>query len=477
MKKQYLLMAAFASTLAFTACTNDDDLGNIPGQGVTTDDGTVIEIAVSNTGSGTTKAVRPMGSSAANNNVNKVQLKFYVQDGATWKEVSLTDTQSAANGEGTVASPSPLYLTIVYEGNNTATIAATTGVLSYGNENVIEGEGEPTADRETKKAKVKVQGLMASTQYKIVAYGYNGDAFPYGALTDNQGVFSLENATNKAGHELEEVFADSYLAHTTDVIDDQDGTQKVKFNVAPKLVLTRQVAGILAYFAHVPAEIDGQVVKTIEIVANNQSKNFRFPAKDLVSPLNPVFNGVADDMTGAEDVLLSFDMSAIALNYNETTAPSEGYYTFETVSDNDAASTSGTNTSAVGKEPYATNYTGAPGLDLKENTIFGARYILPYDNHYTSQTLTIRFKGTNDAVLLTRDVTTNQAPTDGDVYQYDIRCNNFYSIGQKMATDGTDGPDDDDDDDDDDPIDLRSDNIVLVINDAWDVLHNMGVEE
>lgn len=478
MKKQYLLMAAFA-TLAFTACTNDDDLGNIPGQGVTTDDGAVIEIAVSNAGSGTTKAVRPVGSSAADNNVNKVVLNFYVQDGTTWKKVNLTNTLSEANGQGTVASPTPLYLTIEEDGDNEASITdQQNGIITYAKPAVAEGEGEPTADRETKKAKVKVQGLMASTQYKIVAYGYNGDVFPYGTLTDNQGVFSLENATNKAGHELEEVFADSYLAHTTDVINDGDGTQQVKFNVAPKLVLTRQVAGILAYFAHVPAEIDGQVVKTIEIVANNQSKNFRFPAKDLVSPLNPVFNGVANDMTDTEDVLLSFDMSTIALNYNETAAPSDGYYTFETVSDNDAASTSGTNNSAVGKEPYATNYTGAPGLDLKENTIFGARYILPYDDHYTSQTLTIRFKGTDDAVLLTRDVTTNQTNiSGGNANQYDIRCNNFYSIGQKLATDDIDGPDDEDDDDDDKPIDLRSDNIVLVINDAWDVLHNMGVEE
>ena len=77
MKKQYLLMAAFASTLAFTACTNDDDLGNIPGQGVTTDEGATFEISISNNGSGTTKGVRPVGSSAADNNVESCNAGKY----------------------------------------------------------------------------------------------------------------------------------------------------------------------------------------------------------------------------------------------------------------------------------------------------------------------------------------------------------------------------------------------------------------
>ena len=61
------------------------------------------------------------------------------------------------------------------------------------------------------------------------------------------------------------------------------------------------------------------------------------------------------------------------------------------------------------------------------------------------------------------------------MYAYDIRCNNFYSIGQKLATDTTD-PDPENPDDDDEPIDLRSNKINVRINDAWAVLHNMGVE-
>lgn len=463
MKKQYLLMAAFASAMAFTACTNDDD-AFVPGDNNTTtvNEGQVIEIAISNTGTGTTKAIRPIGSSAADNNVNKVQLTFYKQNADAWEAVTLASDKESATGGS-------LYLSIAEAGDNGASIS-NTGLITYTNADVDEGPSTP--DRETKKAKISVKGLEASTQYKIVAYGYNGDAFPYGTPTDNQGVFSLaDNATGT----LEEVFADSYLALTTEAVEvpgSDPATTEVKFNVAPKLVLERQVAGLLAYFEYVPAEIDGKIVKTIEVRANNEAQKFSFPAKDLTTPS---FNG--SSMTNAENVLLTFDMSKIALNYNATNAPTEGYYTFESVTGGTATTTTtATNTDAKGKKPYADEYTGATGLTLKANTIFGACYILPYNKHYNEQTLTIAFLDAEGNDLLVRDVTTDQKPNDGTIYAYDIRCNNFYSIGKKLSTEDTDG-EDDDDDDDDEPIDFRSDNIVLVINDAWDVLHNMGVEE
>ncbi len=463
MKKQYLLMAAFASAMAFTACTNDDD-AFVPGDNNTTtvNEGQVIEIAISNTGTGTTKAVRPIGSSAADNNVNKVQLKFYTKQDGTWKAVSLVDDKANATGGS-------LYLSTV-DAVTYGTTINDEGVITYNNAEVTEGPSTP--DRETKKAKIKVTGLQASTQYKIVAYGYNGDAFPYGPLTDNQGVFKPSNNVTAS---LEEVFADSYLALTTEAVEvpgSDPVTTEVKFNVAPKLVLERQVAGLLAYFEYVPAEIDGKIVKTIEVRANNEAQNFSFPAKDLTTP---TFNG--SSMTDVENVLLTFDMSKIALNYSADNAPTEGYYTFETVTSGTASETEGTtNSGAKGKKPYADEYTGATGLTLKANTIFGACYILPYNKHYDQQTLTIAFLDAEGNDLLVRDVTTDQKPNDGTIYAYDIRCNNFYSIGKKLSTEDTDG-EDDDDDDDDEPIDFRSDNIVLVINDAWDVLHNMGVEE
>lgn len=480
MKKQYLLMAAFASTLAFTACTNDDDLGNIPGQGVTTDEGATFEISISNNGSGTTKGVRPVGSSAADNNVDKVQLKIYKEDATdTWKAVTLANTEETATGGS-------LYLSIATSDASIASINAATGIITYNNADVTEGvPGD--VDRENHKVKVTVKGLEASTDYKIVAIGYNGTDFPYGTfgtdITDNKGVFTT-TANAKSGFGLEEIFADSKIATTTKNMATDAGSTDIKFNVAPNLVLTRQVAGILAYMQYVPAAIDGKRVEKVVIRANRKVSNFSFPAEDCAKP---EFNGVKPSDENSDD-LMTFTMANIATNYPTAPAaadaiPEEGFYTFNSMVAGKVEADGEDNNQTA--KPFCDDYEAIAPTDLAlvENSIFGARFILPYDQHYADapaleSTLTIVFLGASDEELLVRKVTTDKVPTteSGSATYYDIRCNNFYSIGKKLATDTTD-KDEEDDDDDDTPIDLRSDNIVLLINDAWDVLHNMEVPE
>ena len=117
--------------------------------------------------------------------------------------------------------------------------------------------------------------------------------------------------------------------------------------------------------------------------------------------------------------------------------------------------------------------------------------MLPYDAHKDSQTLYIELQNGDGDALKTLNVTTTEAPdlseetnkTTDAKYAYDIRRNNFYSIGKKLATDNTDGDEDDDDknpdpdNDKDNPIDVSEENeIVLLINDSWDVLHDMDIE-
>lgn len=486
MKKQFLLMAAFA-TLAFTACTNDDDLGNIPGQGVTTDEGATFEISISNNGSGTTKAVRPVGSSAADNNVDKVLLKIYIEDASNeWKAMNLTNDAAQATGESTT---SPLYLSIATSDNAIADIDHATGLITYKAGHIDVPEGTPgDVDRENHKVKVTVKGLVASTDYKIVAIGYNGTDFPYGTfgtnISDNKGVFTT-TANSKEGFGLEEIFADSKIATTTEDLNDDPLLTDIKFNVAPNLELTRQVAGILAYMQYVPAAIDGKRVEKVVIRANRKVSNFSFPAEDCAKP---EFNGVKPSDENSDD-LMTFTMANIATNYPQAPAaadviPVEGYYTFNSMVAGTGFTADGGDANQDAK-PFCDNYEAIAPADLAlvANSIFGARFILPYDQHYADapaleSTLTIVFLGASDEELLVRKVTTDKVPTteSGSATYYDIRCNNFYSIGKKLATDDTDGPTEDDDDDDD-PIDLRSDNIVLLINDAWDVLHDMDVPE
>ncbi|HJA84403.1 MAG TPA: hypothetical protein H9785_10610 [Candidatus Bacteroides intestinavium] len=474
MKKQYLLMAAFASAMAFTACSNEDDLGGIDSNPVINEvvEGATFEISISNQGVGT-KAVRPMGSSAADNSVNTVALKVYKYDTDAWQEVTLASDESSATG-GKIA-----LKYVEGQAKTNAGSILTNGVIEYDAD--VE-ESVPGDDQHiTKKAKIEVIGLENNAKYQIVAYGYNDDkgssnvGYPYSSGPTAAGT-GFENGVFQANvgtlqnpvHQLEEIFAASDVAETT---LDKESSQAI-FTVTPSLTLTRQVAGMLAYFKNVPIYLNKMddpsdthyKVEKLEIVANHKSADFYFPAMLLD---NDDFNGIiaAND---EEEVLLTFDFSKIAKNYQ---SPEKGatFYTFD-----------GPSATTPNVAPYAEGYYGTPGLELQENTIFGARYLLPYDQHYgNSTTLVLRFYGkdtSNNYVLLEeRDVTTENVPEGANMYTYDIRCNNFYSIGQKLATDTTD-PDPDDPDDDDDPIDLTGKTINLRINDAWAVLHNMGIE-
>ena len=162
-------MAAFATAMAFTACSNEDEMPAVDnGNGTLGLDEDYIEIAISNTGTGTTRTARPVGSSAADNNVNRVQLVFLNEQG---EKVSIDD-----DGENT------LKITLA-EGESGYSI--TDGLISYNTADDNEGVPGDT-DREKKKAKLKVSGLTANAKYTIIAYGYN-DNFPYGTPTLESG--------------------------------------------------------------------------------------------------------------------------------------------------------------------------------------------------------------------------------------------------------------------------------------------------
>ena len=488
MKKQYLLMAAFASALAFTACSNEDDLGGIDSNPVINEvvEGATFEIGLSSPANGTTKSVRPMGSSSADNNVDCIQLEAYYWDadnagGAAWKKCTLLS--AAPTGETTYNEGELAFYYVSGDAEMQDNTFMQYGQIYYSESEPT--EGVPGTDVHiSKRAKIEVKGLVKNTKYQFVAYGYNRNAsgqYPYtngaqavttsgfenGIFTANVAATSFEDA-----YDLEEIFAATDVAETTEIGEEQ---KQVVFTVTPSLTLKRQMAGILAYFENIPARMNRSdrpsdeiyKVEELRVVASHKSKDFYFPAALLD---DPDFNGIAADEDG-EDILIKFDFSEIATNYNEDDLTAQSVYTFNGVDGGQDQNK---------KYPYATSYNPADNLKLKEGTIFGARYILPYSQHYSDEsTLKLQFWGTNadntEAVLLEeRDVTTSEPGVDKNAY--DIRCNNFYSIGQKLATDDIDGPDDEDDDDDDKPIDLRSDNINVRINDAWAVLHNMGVD-
>lgn len=454
MKKFYFMSAALATMMAFAACNKTEVAPVAESEGALGLDEDIIEIAVSNTGIGT-RATRPVLSSAADNNVNKVVLAFF--DGTTKVDhVTLTPVSGC-------------------------TVDGTT--LTYTNVDVEEGvPGD--ADREVKTAKVKV-GNLSSVEGKpltVVAYGYNGDDFPYGnpTLKSSETYYEVTSLNGKEGTSLEEVFAGNTTATVTGNLGTAE-TPVYKFTSSVKIVLERQVAGMLAYFQNVPATINETEVAKITVEANGKSDGFYFPSTFLntgdsgADAKQWMLNGY--NTTTDSDVLLTFDLTDLT----------------DSDSDNILDSGFGGVSAADGKKYKLADEMS--GLDVtklvcENNTLFGGRYLIPYSEHVgegEGSTIVVNFwaAGNNDTPLKTMKVTTNQfeVELDGSKYYYDIYCNNFYSIGQKVAAGSTNGDPDPGDDEDpdpeipDDPADLSaSDELTVLINDAWAVIHNMELE-
>lgn len=454
MKKTFLGALLFAGTLAFTACQNEtlvyvDENGN-PIENAELQEGEgILKITVSSTDV-TSRAARPVGSSAAANNVSKVNVYVFKKTGTSNGNADYTfDNSISLSNE----------LDGVSGGNGIFTVSDLTGKDDHANTSM----GNHTDQTKS----ITLKGLAKGANYKFVAVGYN-TTYPYGTLSEPTEGTTLESfiqtTTEKSDYEVEELFAGVSVDCTTN-------SDKAAFDKEASVTITRQVAGMLGYFENVPTKIGGEVVQYVKVYANATTSTFQFPAQLLGTP---DFNGVSS--TENQTLVMMFNMAVIATNWNDGT-PTGNTYTFAN------CSTTGLNAGAEASTsaPLATGYQAPQGLKLKQGSIFGGRYLIPYSGHFTSQTLTVTLENANGDVLKTLNVVTDQIPANASKNAYDIRCNNFYSIGQKLDTDSTDGgtPDGlDPDPDEDKPIDLSGNtDIVVIVNDAWKVLHNMGVEE
>lgn len=417
-------MSAFALMLAWAGCSNEEIATTAQGGDDTLSPGeAIIEISLTNANS---RAARPVGSSATANNVDHYKLVI-LKDGVEDKSVTVTHV------DGEVVS------------SNDPTVASGTAW-----ENTISTESTGDTSRENGLKKIKLSGLTEG-EYTIISYAYNGESDPYAStLSESTGTYTT--VTKLTGFEVEELFAGSVKVSAT-----EDG----KFTTQPKVTMERQVAGMLAYFKNVPAYVNNEKVEKVVVRANREASGFTFPSTaDL--------NGKWDSDNLKTTDLLTFTMKT-ATNYADAKVGQT--YTFN------AAGEEGK------KYQLADDMPTNEALKCVDNSLFGGRFILPYESHEASQTLSIHILGALDKELKVLNVTIENAPSEGDKYQYDIRRNNFYSIGKKLFTDNTEGKNlqaleaEPGEEDKDAPIDLsKSDELIVTLNDAWGVIHNAGVE-
>lgn len=228
MRKQVWFSALAAGVLLFSACKSED----IPAQGgneSANDQKLVLNLATG--GNQASRAGRPLLSSAAGQDIDKLTLFFINEDGniALKKEIS-----SAEWHNGATAYDKGMQIEISLKASNEENLTATT---------------------EGKKYTVYAVGYSEGTAYN--------DGFLNGSLTKDAAFTQTNNfwaqTTEKTG---EEIFAgeaeitaiQNGSTNETCLIQTPDGTAVYPDSPAmavPSIVLNRQVAGVTGYFTNI----------------------------------------------------------------------------------------------------------------------------------------------------------------------------------------------------------------------------------
>ena len=306
---------------------------------------------------------------------------------------------------------------------------------------------------------------MTPGSYKIIAYGYNAADdgsydFPYEikSADGNDGFIMFEPKADGSMMPVEEVFAGiaSSVENEGSYLNVNEYGNFVASDI--QITLERQVAGLLAYMSKVPVKVSsGGVDKTITKITISTS----FSATGLCVPASSVsnseYNGVGTCLNSDYVDLLTFDLSG-------ATAGSDGFYKFN---------------GETGKKYLLANENEGQASELinltcQDNTLFGSCFVIPFNQHYSNWdsmaigTLYINYYD-NDGLVLSK------ALVDAGDYEYDIKCNHFYSIGVKDP--GYDGSGNLDPDTEDEPLPIDeesgSDNLNVTITNTWDGFHGL----
>lgn len=420
MKKRYLFGMALMSSLAFYSCSNEDVLGNADSeQGVA--GAQFITLQVDNGGDGlVTRAGRPLYSAEAKQSIDNV--KLWICNGNEVVYVTTIDNWNASS--------------TVYEGG------------AHGRQKTIELTGNDK--------------LEAGT-YQIYVVGYSN-------LSD----YTMTAVTNV---EKEGTFSENMQLPISKVVGEEIFAGQLELNVVEKegfktpVVLNRQVAGAFAYVEDIPYFADAKYLKLVASAKNNTLVLGNFNSVDLTgngtgnsTNVKYVVNGI-DAKSGTSHVISTIDLTKW----------------FTEIKDAD-----GNNLIDVDGN-WNNPLTGT--ANFKTGSVFGGEFVIPFaKNEY--QTLTLQLTDEDGAVLRSWNVNlrTSDVASEGATYwngtdwnnttngesvnNYSIVRNHLYGIGTR-SQDNPETPEEPDDK----PESLNNkQELVLKVNDNWEVIHGMELE-
>lgn len=445
MKKNYLLGMALIASLSFYSC--DKEVVYVQdGNGVESvaDGAQIITLQVENGGDGlATRAGRPLFSAEAKQTIENV--KLWICDGTGnvkyVKEISAWNTDSVST---------------VY----------TTG-----------GHGRQTTIELTDADK------LAAGTYQIYAVGYsNSSAYTLTDVTKvaKEGTFN-ENMVLPCSTAGEEIFAGQMEL----TVETGKGFKK-------PIVLNRQVAGAFAYVKDIPFMEGAKYLKLVASAQNQSLVLGNFNSVDLTGNgsgntgnVKYVVNGT-NGKSGSE----TYEISSIDLNKWFTAIKDE---------DGDNLIDAGENW----KNPHRPSGSPAAGTypTFQKGSAFGGEFVIPFAHVDGKQTLTLQLTNAGGKVL--RSWKVNLGSTDEQLKQtitcwnsrstdwstslsgesantYSLVRNHLYGIGTRMndeANPGKPGVDPDPENPNDKPESLNNkQELVLKVNDNWEVIHGMELD-
>lgn len=332
---------------------------------------------------------------------------------------------------------------------------------------------------------------LSANTYKVYAVGYsNSSDYDLSAVTEvkkteeGEGKYTFKEnmvlpLSNTVG---EEIFAGQMELS----VEDGKGFKK-------PIVLNRQVAGAFAYVKDIPYMAGAKYLKLVASAQNQSLVLGHFNSVDLAN--NGSENGedvkyVVNGTSGKSDGDYAYVISTIDLNewFGETLA--------DTNNDNLVDATNW-------KNPYkpAGNPTAGTYPTFQKGSAFGGEFVIPFGHVAGKQTLTLQL--TNEGGTVLRSWKVNLSSSDEQVAEnnnkvthwtgsdwseyatvesantYSLVRNHLYGIGTRMNDDpgeGTD-PEPDPSDPDDQPESLNNkQELVLKVNDNWEVIHGMELE-
>lgn len=441
MKKYFISGAMLAGLMSLAACSNDE--------GVVADNNGAEQqftITLASSGDRATRAAadRTLESEAAGQSIEKVTLVVRSQDdGADKNKV--------------------VYIHTLDNWNDTATDYDTNG---HGKKLTFT---IPKADK------------LGAGSYVVTAVGYNEGN--YNLKLPAKGVVLDKNitATTLPGAEAKEVFAGEQKFSVKDgKIDGTDGSKAIQ---SVDVTLHRQVAGAYGYFTSIPAKIGETDVASIRMVSRSKNTVLTFGSFNRLfttTDANVMYmvNGsvpatkTAKFLNGDEaNVLFSAKITDWFPNGDEN---NDGVY--------DKKDTNWTN-------PYSGSYL--------KGSVFASNFIVPFSATQGKSTLElqlldatgnvlyawpVKLDASNDQIGKTGEtasanlsdpITTMGFAETADVFS--LFRNHIYSIG--IHKQGTTNPDKTEPGTDE-PTDLsKIQNVVIRVNDNWEALHHMSIDE